>query len=704
MNDAPQPADTESPLLRPMRWMQLTLVADDPGKYDPAFWLDYMKRTHSEGACLSAGGCVAFYPTEVPLHHRSEWLGDMDPFGELVAGCRAMDMVVVARTDPHACHDDVRQAHPDWLAVTADGEPRRHWSHPDYWVTCALGPYNFEFMTEVTREIVARYGVDGIFTNRWDGSGICYCEHCRTNFRAATGMDIPLKRDADDEAWRAHLLWRQERLFELWRLWDGEIRKINPGGRFIPNTGGGAMIGLDMTEIGRLATTLAADRQSRRGVAAPWAAGKNAKEYRSALGDKPVSALFSVGVAEEYRWKDSVQSGAEVRVWVADAIAQGMRPWCCKFSGVLHDRRWLDPVAEIYNWHHANVEYLRNTANLARVGLVYSQQTAFYYAKDSDAARAKVEAATEGVYHALVEGRIPFEMVHDRLLDPEHVGQFKLLILPNIAALSDGQCDQLRAFVAAGGSILATGETSLYDEAGRRREDFGLADLLGVSATGELVGPMKNAYLRLNHPHPVLAGLEDAPRIVHGAYRQPVQATAEFAARPVTHIPAYPDLPMEEVYPRDESDEPELYLREIGTGRVAYFNWDIGRIFWHVLAVDHGKLLANTVRWALNEEPVVTVIGAGVLDLAVWRQERSVTVHMVNLTNPMMMKGPYREIIPSPPQQVRLRLPDGVKAREARLLVAGQKLRAKIADGVVTADIPPILLHEVLAVDLVSER
>ena len=50
---------------------------------------------------------------------------------------------------------------------------------PEMWVTCALGPYNFEFMTEVTREIVTRYQVDGIFSNRWAGSGMCYCEHCR---------------------------------------------------------------------------------------------------------------------------------------------------------------------------------------------------------------------------------------------------------------------------------------------------------------------------------------------------------------------------------------------------------------------------------------------------------------------------------------------------------------------------------------------
>jgi len=66
---------------RPMRWAQLTLVEDDPGKFSLQFWLDYFKRTHSDAVCLSAGGCVAYYPTEIPFHHRSAWLKDSDPFG-----------------------------------------------------------------------------------------------------------------------------------------------------------------------------------------------------------------------------------------------------------------------------------------------------------------------------------------------------------------------------------------------------------------------------------------------------------------------------------------------------------------------------------------------------------------------------------------------------------------------------------------------
>src|SRR6266536_2271898 len=221
---------------RPMRWAQLTLVEDDPGKFDPRFWLDFFKRTRSDAACLSAGGCVAYYPTTVPFHHRSQWLGDSDPFGELVAGCRRLGMVVIARTDPNATYDDVRDAHPDWIAVTADDKPRRHWASPELWVTCALGPYNFEFMTDVKKEIMSRYRVDGIFINRWDGSGMCFCEHCERNFRAASGHELPRTNDAQQPARRAYLLWRQQRLFDLWRLWDRAVRAINSNSCVIPNT------------------------------------------------------------------------------------------------------------------------------------------------------------------------------------------------------------------------------------------------------------------------------------------------------------------------------------------------------------------------------------------------------------------------------------------------------------------------------------
>ena len=71
---------------KPMRWAQLTLVEDYPAHLHLEFWLDYFRRTHSDAACLSAGGCVAYYPTRIPFHHRSAWMGGAsgpaDPLGE----------------------------------------------------------------------------------------------------------------------------------------------------------------------------------------------------------------------------------------------------------------------------------------------------------------------------------------------------------------------------------------------------------------------------------------------------------------------------------------------------------------------------------------------------------------------------------------------------------------------------------------------
>jgi hypothetical protein len=678
---------------KPMRWAQVAFVEDDPGNYSLPFWLDFFKRCHVDAACLSAGGCVAFYPTKVPLHYKSKFLGAGDAFGDFVSGCRKMGMNVIARTDPHAAHQDVFDAHPDWIAADEKGNKRRHWAMPDLWVTCALGPYNFEFMTAVTREIVENYKVDGVFSNRWAGSGMCYCEHCIRNFHDFCGLELPRTLSPRDEARRQYIVWHQKRLFDLWEVWDDAIRAANPNASFIANSGGGALSELDMKTVGERAQILFADRQARRGVTPPWMNGKNAKEYRATLGNKPIGGIVSVGLEEPYRWKDSVQNGDEIRMWMTDGIAQGLRPWFIKFNAKPIDKRWLPAIEEIYNWHYRNEKYLRNRRSLARVAVVYSQQTAHFYGGEQ--ARQKVEDAALGMYHMLVESRIPFDMVHDGLLDS--VSQYRTLILPNIAALSDHQCAQLRAFAAKGGGLVATHETSLYDEWGSRRADFGLKDVFAASA-GKLEGPMQNAYWNVEAGSPLTKGLENASRIINGVHRVQLK---DFAPNsPLTLVPTYPDLPMEEVYARvPHTNEPGVVAREFGRGRVVYFPWDIDRTFWEVLDVDHGQLLRNAVQWATNEDQPAEVLGHGVIDVAVWEQTASMTVHMVNLTNPMMMKGPVRELIPVGSQMVRVRIPEGKRVAGVRLLTLNTTPHFAQRGPWVSVAVPSIELHEIVAVD-----
>ncbi|HKZ37220.1 MAG TPA: beta-galactosidase trimerization domain-containing protein, partial [Chryseolinea sp.] len=296
-------------------------------------------------------------------------------------------------------------------------------------------------------------------------------------------------------------------------------------------------------------------------------------------------------------------------------------------------------------------------------------------------------------------------MVNDRLMDPEHLKPYKVLILPNIAALSDKQCDQLKKFVETGGSLVATYETSLYNEEGKPRTEFGLSDVFGVSYSQGVEGPLQNSYLRLKADesgkfHPVLKDLDNAYRIINGTHQVNVTSKNTFPS-PVTLVPTYPDLPMEDVYPRSgDTDIRELYLREVGKGRVAYFPGDIDRTFWQIMSTDHGKLLQNTIHWALNEEPIVSVKCAGVLDVTTWRQEKSMTVHLVNLTNPMMMKGPFRELIPVD-ARVQIKVPSDLKVTGVKLLLRGEKVESEINDGTIAVKIPKIEDHEVIGIDVV---
>jgi Beta-galactosidase trimerisation domain len=334
------------------------------------------------------------------------------------------------------------------------------------------------------------------------------------------------------------------------------------------------------------------------------------------------------------------------------------------------------------------------------VAMVDSPQTARFYRASGDA-----DAPVSGMYQALMEARIPFEMAHERFLDQAHVDRYRLLILPNVAALSDSQCKQLADFVRRGGSLLATYETSLYDEWGVKRRNFGLADLFGVNYRGQQ-GPMRNSYARIESApdgsrHPLVAGFDGAERIVNSVYRLEVDASGASPHPPLTLIPPYPDLPMEQLFPRvARTDTPLVYARQIGEGRVVYFPGDWDSTFWQFLLEDHARLLKNAILWAANEEPPVSVSGPGLLDVTVWRQPDSMTVHLVNLSNPMAMRGYFREFLPVGPLRLRIRLPDAGQARQVRFLVGADTPVVQRQPGFLTLTVPNLLSHEVVAVDL----
>jgi hypothetical protein len=78
------------------------------------------------------------------------------------------------------------------------------------------------------------------------------------------------------------------------------------------------------------------------------------------------------------------------------------------------------------------------------------------------------------------------------------------------------------------------------------------------------------------------------------------------------------------------------------------------------------------------------------------------TVHLVNLTNPMMMKGLFREFIPIGQQKLRVKIPRDTKIKKIRLLVSDKNPDYEIEDNIVSLNVPSILDHEVVALDLIT--
>lgn len=667
-----------------MRWMQVAFTEDNPTNADTGFWLDLFRKCHADGVCLSAGGSIAFYPSKLKLQHRAKFLGERDLFGEMVKGCRAQGLRIIARVDPHAMAEEVFAAHPEWVACTEDGKPRRHWAAADMYVTCQNGGFMFDLMPQVLAEITERYAPDGFFGNRWDGSGMCWCANCRSQFKAASGFDLPRSNETNEDIKRAYAAWNKERRWAQYTAWNDAVKKVKPDGFFAPNYG--------MNDPRAEIPMITIDRQGRTGLTPAWSNGKYAKMARSVVGNTPVAGLFSIGVEDEaYRFKDSVQAGPEIAAWVHAGMAQGFRPWLCKFNAKVIDPRWIPAVTKIYDWHWKNEKYFCNSENLARVAIVHSQQS-------QSVAKSKYDAAQNGWCQALTEARVPYEFVDDRLLDK--AARYRVLILPDVMALSDKQCATLRDFVRKGGRIIATGETSLYDDAGRKRANFALADLFGCDFAGRIDTPVKNSYFTPRGAHGLVKGLDDAPRVIGTSARIHV-TPHDKVVQPLTLVPSYPDLPMERDYTLEPvTDIAAVFCRSVGKGRVVYFPSNIDATFWDILVGDHLTLMKNAVEWGADEPAPLSVAGPGLIDVAYWRQASSLTAHLVNLTNPMALKGPMREIIAMGPYEVRLRLPAGTTPRAVTLLESGTRADWHRDGDTLIVSVPRVGLHEVVAVDL----
>jgi hypothetical protein len=658
----------------------------DPIELDIDWWIRFWKSMRLDAVLINGGGIMAFYPTQIPYHHRSQFLGGSlgknDLFGDFLKAAKTAGMRVVARMDCNYVYEEAFKAHPEWVVRNRAGAAVTHAESPWLYQTCMHTSYFSEQMPAIYREMNSLYDVDGYFTNGWPSTGrptACFCEACK-------GAPDP----ASPAGFERHL----NRTLEIWKQWDGVAKQKKADSVYVGNLGGGIRAVLNLNRVAGIAGWFNADHQGRSGATPIWDCAQQGRVAQSVMGGRTITNVTGGYANSAPLWRHTSKAAEETTMWMAQTTASGMTPWFHWLGGAPEDTRWTETGRKFYQWIAANEKHFVNQGSVAKLGVVFSEQTNAFYRAPGGTDNTEF---MEGMYKALLDGRFVFDFVHEDRLAAESLKQYSALILPNAACLSEAQCAALRAYADGGGSLLATFETAMYDEHGAARAESGLADVFGFQRAGARVAPNGNsAYARIERDHAILEGFAETKLLPLAEYYIPLKAVAN----PVlTVLPPYPAFPPEMVYPREtHTDQPAVVLSESGKGRRAYIAGDMDRSFWRSQDGDLSRLLGNTIRWVVNDSSPVTVDGDGVAELFAWKTEAGHALHLLNYTNPNMLRGWMTHNYPIGAQKVRFAVPAGTRVAQVQLLRAGKAASFVRKGNVVEFVVPQVVDYEVAAI------
>jgi hypothetical protein len=684
-------ADPELPWQRKIRRLgQLNMTEHDPVVLNVEEWADYWASLKIDAVMVSVTGIMAFYQTKVPFHRKGKFLGNRDFFGDCCAAAKKRGIHVIARMSPDLNWEDALQAHPEWFQRDSQGNAIHHREDPRLFNTCMFSTYMTDYMPAIMKEVNSLYDVDGLFTNAWPPLGampVCHCAECSR-----------LPESGTLAYWEKF----NKRIVYLWKLYDSIAKEKRSSNFFFANLGGGIRSTADLVQLGELCEWFQCDNQGRGGEESPiWGCSLQGRVCNAVQKGKMatnVTAAWSTGVP---RWRNVCKSPQEQQMWFNETLAAGLVPYhhiVGGENGMGEDRRWLEPAQKYFNWMAKHDVHFVNKRSIANLGVVMGQRTHLFYKPPPG---TQMRQYMDGMYYALLEGRFLFDFVHEDKMAAEDLSKYSALVLPNTALLSDEQCRRLRAFVDAGGGLLATFETSMYTELNQRRADFGLADVFGIRKAGDVIATSFNGYMaRIEKQHPILHGFAGTNWIPGAQNRVPL---APVQGPVLTVVPGFAGYPPELSYPaQSHTDEPAAVVREVvrekGRSRLVYFPGDVERTMWQTGHTDLARLLQNSIRWVAGANPPLTIVGDGVIETFAWETQAGFAIHVLNYTNPAMHRGWIRDFYPIGAQKVSMELPKGRSVTRVELLRAETNIPFRVISGKIEFTIPKILDYEVAAI------
>ncbi len=606
-------------------------------------------------AAERAGGLVATFDSksqfyahhETTVSEKHPGLGDRDLVAEILAAARprGIDFVPYVAAD---CDLRAAREHPEWRPVSKDGTPmaERNGHHR----LCLNSPYGLTIAAYL-RELAANYDIGGIFV---DGSGMtgapgyCYCDWCCAVYREEHGEEPPRDPEADRERWARWMVCRAGMHRRILAQFRDAVHEVKPGMPLL----------FGMTSMYRLGTWeleggTEFDSSDLVWHEPAWLWATASIQYLRAIGGGIPVEFYTptIQYAPLYPIAMPLQ---ELRTRAMTAIASGGL-----IDMTLHGNHAViktvnDELAERADW-------VEDAENVPHCGIVFSERSMNLC--DPSWFSEPSHYTTYGTLRAILEEKIPESYLSDRQLVRGELEGYAVIVLPNTQSLPTGAASHLRAFVEAGGGLVVLGESSLYDGLGNLREDFELADLLGVHYRGKLAEqtalPSLAGDLRAGTSYPGSTPLKFIKRGEHPLYAgDPVIASV----RSIYAVPAYRRGMPEDydfVYPDtvlkveaesgtavaawEETQDPGsrhpfATVRTFGKGRVVYLAANLGYQYCSHHTWPHvRRLLTKAVRYAASDRlPPFVVEGPMQLQATLFRQparDRTI-LHLLNDPSP----------------------------------------------------------------------
>ena len=364
-------------------------------------------------------------------------------------------------------------------------------------------------------------------------------------------------------------------------------------------------------------------------------------------------------------------------------------------------------MREVMNRHARWEGYFADAHSQARVAIVFSRHTQDNYGGARP--HARYLDFIRGWYCALQEAHIPFDVLSDKFIDRDRLQRYRVLVLSNLACVSDDVASVIEAFVAEGGAIVASLDAGLATIDGDERKRNAFADLIGGRRMGRREG-LKSSYARIeNTDDPLLEGIGDTDLIPNEGALVEIEPDRGSIV-PLTLIPpviahsgATISIPEYSAI-RETTSIPVVVRRTHGAGRVVYFCNETERLFYTYAFPDWGRVLANAVRWAVNEPPPMEVDAPDYVEVTFVAQTRRRLVHLVNLPLGKPVNTGWRHIgrnlVPVEHIAVRVRLDAKQALREARLASTEEILPVRTHGAFVEVVVPRLDDHEIVVFEL----